>query len=55
VQINGVRSEGDALVVQWSEAQPAGGQAAAQVMTAPSHIVLVPRHAGNVRFEKVGQ
>ena len=55
VQISGVRSEGDALVVQWSETRPAAGQAAAQVMTAPSHIVSVPRHAGNVRFEKVGQ
>jgi hypothetical protein len=55
VQINGVRAEGDALVVQWSESRPGPGQVAAQVMTAPSHIVVVARHTGTVRFEKVGQ
>jgi hypothetical protein len=54
VQITGVRREGDALVVQWSEVAPAKGQMAAQVMTAPSHIVQVPRHDGPVRFEKGG-
>jgi hypothetical protein len=55
VQITGVRVEGDTLVVQWSEQQPGRDQVAAQVMTSPSHIVTVPRHAGEVRFEKVGQ
>jgi hypothetical protein len=55
VQITGVRMEADALVVQWSEQQPGRDQVAAQLMTAPSHIVTVPRHAGEVRFEKVGQ
>jgi hypothetical protein len=53
VQITGVRREGDALVVQWAERRPAPGMVAAQVMTAPSHLVTVPRHAGEVRFEKV--
>jgi hypothetical protein len=55
VEITGVRTEGNTLVVQWSEARPAPGQVAAQVMTSPAHIVTVPRHAGEVRFEKVGQ
>jgi hypothetical protein len=55
VQITGVRTVGPTLVVQWSEARPAPGQVAAQVMTAPAHIVTVPRHAGEVRFDKVGQ
>lgn len=55
VQITGVRSEGDTLVVQWREARPGPGQVAAQVLTAPAHIVTVPRHAGQVRFEQAGQ
>jgi VWFA-related protein len=55
VQIVGVRSAGATLVVQWSEQRPGPGQVAAQVMTAPAHIVSVPRHAGEVRFEQVGQ
>jgi hypothetical protein len=55
VEITGVRTEGPLLVVQWSERQPAPGQMAAQVLTAPAHLVVVPRHAGEVRFEKVGQ
>ena len=33
--------------------RPAPGQMAAQVMTAPSHLITVPRHDGRVRFEKV--
>jgi VWFA-related protein len=53
IQITGVRREGDALVVQWAERRPAPGMVAAQVMTAPSHLITVPRHAGEVRFEKV--
>jgi VWFA-related protein len=52
VEITGVRTNGKTLVVQWAERQPGPGQMAAQVMTAPSHIVTVPRHEGEVRFEK---
>jgi VWFA-related protein len=55
VQITGVRRDGNALVVQWSESRPAPGQVAAQVMTAPAYIATVPRHTGEVRFEKAGQ
>ena len=54
VEITGIRTDGKVMVVQWAERRPAPGQVAAQVMTAPSHIVSVPRHAGEVRFEKVG-
>jgi VWFA-related protein len=54
VEIAGVRQEGNTLVVQWSERRPGPGQMAAQVMTAPAHIVAVPRHEGEVRFEKTG-
>ncbi len=41
------------MVVNWVERPPAPGQMAAQVMTAPSHIVTVPRFEGQVRFQKV--
>jgi hypothetical protein len=55
VEISGVRQEGDTLIVQWREAVPGPGQVAAQVLTSPSHLVTVPRHAGDIRFEKVAQ
>ena len=55
VQIESIRPEGNALVVRWAEARPGAGQVAAQVMTAPASIVAVPRHSGDVRFEKVGK
>jgi VWFA-related protein len=54
-QITGITTEGPLMVVQWVERRPGPGQMAAQVMTSPSHLVTVPRHAGEVRFEKVGQ
>jgi VWFA-related protein len=53
VEITEVRSDGDGLVVRWAERRPARDQMSAQVMTAPSQLVTVPRHAGEVRFEKV--
>jgi VWFA-related protein len=54
-QITGATLENNVLVVRWSEIAPAPGQMAAQVMTAPSFLATVPRHAGEVRFEKVSQ
>jgi len=53
VQITAVGLEGNALVVRWAERRPNPGVVASQVMTAPSHLVAVPRHDGEVRFEKV--
>jgi hypothetical protein len=55
VQISGVRTVGNTLVVQWNESRPGPGQVAAQVITSPAHIVAVPRHAGEVRFEQAGK
>jgi hypothetical protein len=55
VEITGIRTDGTTLVVQYAERRPAAGQVAAQVMTAPAHIVSVPRQTGSVRFEKAGQ
>jgi VWFA-related protein len=54
-EITGITTAGEVMVVQWAERRPGPGQVAAQVMTAPSHLVTVPRHAGEVRFEQVGQ
>ena len=53
IEITDVRPDGDSLVVQWAERQPSPGMVAAQVMTAPSYIVTVPRHEGDVRFQKM--
>ena len=55
VEITGVRMDGNTLVVQWAERSPDAGVVAAQVMTSPSHLVTVPHHKGQVRFEKMGQ
>jgi hypothetical protein len=52
-EITSTAIENGVLVVRWRESAPAPGQMAAQVVTAPSHIATVPRHAGQVRFEKV--
>jgi hypothetical protein len=53
VQITDVVNEGNALIVRWEESRPAAGTSAAAVMTAPAHLVSVPRREGPVRFEKV--
>jgi hypothetical protein len=50
--ITGVQREGDQLIVTWVERRPSAGQSAAQVMTAPSQIVTVPRFDGQVRFQR---
>ena len=53
VQITGVAVENNGLVVRWEESRPPSGTSAAAVMTAPAHLVTVPRREGPVRFEKV--
>jgi hypothetical protein len=53
VQITDVQSAGSDLIVRWLETRPAAGTSSATVMTAPSHLVAVPRRDGAVRFEKV--
>jgi len=53
VEIVGTRSEGDALVVEYVVRQPGRGTMAAQIITAPYHLVAVPKHAGPVRFAEV--
>jgi VWFA-related protein len=53
VAITGVREEGDTLVVSYRESRPIPGGITAQVLTSPFHLVAVPRHAGDVKFERV--
>jgi hypothetical protein len=52
VQITNVRRDGELLLVTWAERRPGRDQMAAQVMTAPAHLVTVPRFEGAVRFQK---
>lgn len=52
VEIVGTRTDAAGLVVEWRERAPERGMVAAQVMTSPGHIVLVPKVTGPVRFEK---
>jgi hypothetical protein len=40
------------LIVDYVETRPAPGGVTAQVLTAPYHLVAVPRHDGEVRFQK---
>jgi hypothetical protein len=50
VEIVGVRTEGDTLIVEYRQQQPARGIISAQILTAPFHLISVPRHAGPVKF-----
>jgi hypothetical protein len=52
VEILRARRDGGELVIEYAESRPAPGGVAAQLLTAPAHIVTVPRHNGPVRFEK---
>ncbi|HJZ71972.1 MAG TPA: protease complex subunit PrcB family protein [Vicinamibacterales bacterium] len=47
---------GGALIVRYTETRPARGTITAQVITAPYHLVAVPKvTAANVKFERVEQ
>jgi hypothetical protein len=53
IEIVGTREEAGALVVQYREVIPTIRAMTAQVLTMPYHLALVPKRAGEVRFEKV--
>ena len=53
VEVVGVRSEGDALVVEYVQKQPGRGTMAAQILTEPYHFVAVAKHPGPIRFLQV--
>jgi hypothetical protein len=53
VEIVSAREEQGALVVRYRAAQPPRNAITAQILTMPYQLVAVPRHVGDVRFEKV--
>ena len=53
VEITGTRQDNGALIVQWQERRPSRDDIAAQVITSPAVIASVPKHAGEIKFEKV--
>jgi PrcB C-terminal len=53
VEIVNVKTDGDALVVEFVQRQPKRGMMAAQILTQPFHLIAVPRHADPVRFVQV--
>ena len=52
VEITSVAERNGKLVVAYKEAAPAPGAISAQVLTAPYHIVAVPKSSAPVAFEK---
>jgi hypothetical protein len=53
VDITGTSEAGGVMTVKWSERRPDPGDIAAQVLTSPMVIATIPKHAGEIRFEKV--
>jgi len=53
VEIVGVRTQGNDLVVEVARREPGRGTLAAQILTEPFHLVSVPRRDGPVRFVEV--
>jgi hypothetical protein len=52
VEILSTLDEQGVLVVRFRETRPPGDLLLAQVITSPYHLVAVPRHSGDVKFEK---
>ena len=53
VQIVSAREDQGALVVRFRLTMPGRDAVAAQVLTMPYHVVVIPRYAGDVKFERV--
>jgi hypothetical protein len=53
VEIVGTRQDHGSLVVEYRETRPGRDQITAQVITAPYHLVRIPRVAGGVTFEQL--
>lgn len=51
VEIVSARVEQGILVVRFRETRPQSDRILAQVITSPYHLVAVPRHTGDVKFE----
>ena len=50
VEIAGTRREGETLVIEYLERRPAPDALVSQALTAPFHVIRVPRHDGPVTF-----
>ena len=53
VEIADVKTEGKTVTVEWRERRPPADGILAQVITAPAHIVSIPRAEGVITFRKV--
>ena len=53
VEIVSALVEQGVLVVRFRETRPQSDRIVAQVITSPYHLVAVPRHSGEVKFEKL--
>ena len=53
VEIVSALVEQGVLVVRFRETRPQSNRVVAQVITSPYHLVAVPRHSGDVRFENL--
>ena len=53
VEIVSALVEQGALVVRFRETRPQSDRIVAQVITSPYHLVVIPRHSGEVKFEKL--
>ena len=53
VEITGTRVDKGVTIVQYRERRPQRGQVSAMVITTPAHIAVIPKVAGEIRFEKV--
>ena len=53
VEITGTRQEKGVTIVEYREKRPRRDQVAAQVITSPAHIAVIPKVGGEIRFEKV--
>ena len=52
-EIVNVRTDTGGLVVEYKETEPRRGAITAQVVTAPYHLIAVPKQDGEVSFQKV--
>jgi hypothetical protein len=53
VEVVDVKTDGNAMIVEYVSRGPKPGMMAAQILTQPFHLVSVPQHADPVRFVEV--
>lgn len=53
VEVLGYRRDGESVVVEYAERAPDPERLVTQALTAPFHVITMPRHEGAVRFRNV--